>query len=211
MEYKDELTALLEEERKTPLFNISTLIVMFVVVLIINMMKGGGTFASPVGIVCGSVWFWLANVSMLAWSVAVMLAAREYLVKRWRLKTKIGYKYVEGDIEWDGKATLVYPAICSLAGFFAAVMMGAILSSYNSALNSTCTLFSLGLYQKLINPEADNAQVVRSGKLFGWAIAICSMTLAPFLLGQDSIFGYLQKMNGLYFIPILAVVLVGMK
>ena len=116
----------------------------------------------------------------------------------------------------DMKADHAYGALVNtvlptpLAGFFAAVMMGAILSSYNSALNSTCTLFSLGLYQKLINPEADNAQVVRSGKLFGWAIAICSMTLAPFLLGQDSIFGYLQKMNGLYFIPILAVVLVGM-
>ena len=30
------------------------------------------------------------------------------------------------------------------------------------------------------------------------------------LAGQESIFGYLQKMNGLYFIPIFAVVLVGM-
>ncbi len=97
-----------------------------------------------------------------------------------------------------------------LAGFFAAVMMGAILSSYNSALNSTCTLFSLGLYQRVINPHADNAQVVRSGKVFGWIIALCSMGLAPLLLGQESIFAYLQKMNGLYFIPILAVVVVGM-
>ena len=119
LEYKDELTDLITAETKTPIFNISTLIVMFVVVLIINMLKGGGAFASPVGIVCGSVWFWLANLSMILWSLAVMLTARDYLVKRWKLKTKIGYKYVEGDIEWDGRATLVYPAICSLAGFFA--------------------------------------------------------------------------------------------
>ena len=97
-----------------------------------------------------------------------------------------------------------------LAGFFAAVMMGAILSSYNSALNSTCTLFSLGLYARVINRHATNEQMVRSGKRFGWIIAFCSMGLAPLLLGQESIFAYLQKMNGLYFIPILAVVLVGM-
>ena len=89
-------------------------------------------------------------------------------------------------------------------------MMGAILSSYNSALNSTCTLFSIGLYQKLINPDADNRQVVRSGKIFGWILAVFSMSLAPLLYGQESIFAYLQKMNGLYFIPIFAVVLVGM-
>ena len=96
------------------------------------------------------------------------------------------------------------------AGFFAAVMMGAILSSFNSALNSTCTLFSLGLYRNVINRDASNQQLVRSGKIFGWMIAIFSMCLAPLLLGQDSIFSYLQKMNGLYFIPILAVVVVGM-
>ncbi len=96
------------------------------------------------------------------------------------------------------------------AGFFAAVMMGAILSSFNSALNSTCTLFSLGLYQSVINKQADNAQVVRSGKVFGWILAVFSMSLAPFLAGQESIFGYLQKMNGMYFIPIFSVVLVGM-
>ncbi|MBT8135103.1 MAG: solute:sodium symporter family transporter, partial [Gammaproteobacteria bacterium] len=97
-----------------------------------------------------------------------------------------------------------------LAGFFAAVMMGAILSSFNSALNSTCTLFSLGLYRNVINKDASNQQVVRAGKVFGWLIAIFSMCLAPLLLGQESIFSYLQKMNGLYFIPILAVVVVGM-
>jgi SSS family solute:Na+ symporter len=96
------------------------------------------------------------------------------------------------------------------AGFFAAVMMGAILSSFNSALNSTCTLFSLGLYQSAINRNASNEQVVRSGKIFGWSIAIFSMSLAPLLAGQDSIFSYLQKMNGIYFIPIFSVVLVGM-
>lgn len=88
--------------------------------------------------------------------------------------------------------------------------MGAILSSFNSALNSTCTLFSLSLYKSVINKEANNDQVVKSGKIFGWSIAVFSMTLAPMLIGQDSIFGYLQKMNGIYFIPIFAVVLVGM-
>lgn len=98
----------------------------------------------------------------------------------------------------------------SFAGFFAAVMMGAILSSFNSALNSTCALFSLGLYKSVINKNADSAQVVRAGKIFGWIIALTSMTLAPLLIGQVSIFSYLQKMNGIYFIPVFAVVSVGM-
>ena len=97
-----------------------------------------------------------------------------------------------------------------LVGFFMAVMVGAILSSFNSALNSACTLFSLGVYKGMINPDASEASVVSAGKVFGWIIAIAAMIGAPLLMGQDSIFGYLQKMNGLYFIPILSVVVVGM-
>lgn len=97
-----------------------------------------------------------------------------------------------------------------LTGFFAAAMVGAILSSFNSALNSTTTLFSLGLYKPLFRKNADEAEVVRSGKIFGWIMAVISMSIAPLLAGQTSIFQYLQKMNGIYFIPIFAVVLVGM-
>ena len=97
-----------------------------------------------------------------------------------------------------------------LAGFFAAVMVGAILSSFNSVLNSSATLFSLGVYQHLLHPDASETQVIRAGKTFGWIASIAAMSTAPLLAGQESIFGYLQKMNGLYFIPIFAVVLVGM-
>ena len=97
-----------------------------------------------------------------------------------------------------------------LVGFFAAAMLGAILSSYNSALNSTCTLFSLGLYQGMLAPQASEREAVLAGKVFGWAIAVFSMATAPLLMGQTSIFGYLQQMNGIYFVPILAVVLCAM-
>jgi len=97
-----------------------------------------------------------------------------------------------------------------LTGFFAAAMIGAILSSFNSALNSSCTLFSLGLYKNVFRKNATEKEVVRSGKIFGWVVAIVAMSIAPLLAKTDSIFGYLQKMNGMYFIPIFAVVLVGM-
>jgi SSS family solute:Na+ symporter len=96
-----------------------------------------------------------------------------------------------------------------LAGFFAAVMAGAVLSSFNSALNSTCTLFSLGIYRK-IRPQASDLTCVKAGKWFGLAIALAAMTLSPMLDSVGSIFGYLQNMNSIYFIPILAVVLVAL-
>ncbi|MDV6320354.1 solute:sodium symporter family transporter [Chromohalobacter sp. HP20-39] len=97
-----------------------------------------------------------------------------------------------------------------LTGFFAAVMVGAILSSFNSALNSTTTLFSLGIYKGVIKKDATDEQVVKSGKIFGWIMAVAAMIIAPLLAGQESLFSYLQTMNAIYFIPILAVVLVGL-
>lgn len=131
-----------------------------------------------------------------------------------------GNRYLE-DVETDGlisprRRDRAYGMLVQsvlprpLAGFFAAVMVGAILSSFNSALNSTATLFSLGVYRDLAHPDADERHIIRAGKIFGWMIAIAAMTVAPLLMGQKSIFGYLQKMNGLYFIPIFSVVLVGM-
>jgi SSS family solute:Na+ symporter len=97
-----------------------------------------------------------------------------------------------------------------LTGFFAAVMVGAILSSFNAALNSTSALFSIGLYKHMINPKGSNEQTVRAAKIFVVVVAIAAMLGAPLLAGQDTIFGYLQKMNAIYFIPIFAVVVVGM-
>lgn len=97
-----------------------------------------------------------------------------------------------------------------LTGFFAAVMIGAILSSFNAALNSTSALFSIGLYKHVINPSGTERETVRAAKWFVVIVAIAAMLGAPLLIGQDTIFGYLQKMNAIYFIPIFSVVVVGM-
>jgi SSS family solute:Na+ symporter len=115
---------------------------------------------------------------------------------------------IKADHAYGTLVNRVLPA--PLTGFFAAVMMGAILSSFNSALNSTCTLFSLGLYKNVLKKDATEEQVVKSGKWFGLFMALAAMTVAPLLADVGSIFGYLQKMNGIYFIPIFAVVIVGM-
>jgi len=117
----------------------------------------------------------------------------------------IGFK---GDKAYGTLVSDVLPNY--LAGFFAAALVGAILSSFNSALNATCTLFSLGIYKHFINKQADDHQTVRSGKVFGWTIAVVAMLIAPLLAQTTSIFSYLQTMNGIYAIPIFAVVLVGL-
>ncbi|MBK53770.1 MAG: solute:sodium symporter family transporter [Candidatus Marinimicrobia bacterium] len=94
-------------------------------------------------------------------------------------------------------------------GLFAAVLMGSILSSFNSALNSASTLFSLQFYKGYINKNASGEQIVKIGKQFGVFLAIASIIIAPLLAQTQSIFQYLQKVNGLYSVPIIGIFLLG--
>ena len=102
----------------------------------------------------------------------------------------------------------VLPA--SLVGFFAAVLFGAILSSFNSALNSSVTLFGVDIYKQYIKKDATEKQVVRAGKSFGIVLALLSMCIAPLIANAPAgLFGYLQEVNGCYSIPIFTIILVG--
>lgn len=117
------------------------------------------------------------------------------------------------DIRSDDSYGLLVNAVLPrwLSGFFAAVMVGAILSSFNSALNSTATLFSLGVYSHFVrHDDVSDAKVIQNGKIVGAVAAVFAMVVAPLLAGQDGIFQYLQKMNALYFIPIFSVVVSGL-
>jgi len=98
----------------------------------------------------------------------------------------------------------------SLVGFFAAVLFGAILSSFNSALNSSVTLFGIDIYKEHFNKDASEKQVVKAGKIFGVLLAILAMFIAPLIDNAPTgLFGYLQEVNGCYSIPILTIILVG--
>ena len=124
----------------------------------------------------------------------------------------IAFHLFEGNLDSSDQA---YPMLVNkvlppaFVGFFAAVLFGAILSSFNSVLNSSVTLFGIDIYKQHINKEADEKTIVKYGKLFGVFLALAAMCIAPLLLGQDSLFDYLQKVNGIYSIPILTVFIVG--
>lgn len=94
-------------------------------------------------------------------------------------------------------------------GFFASVLFGAILSSFNSVLNSSVTLFGMDIYKQHINKEASDKSVVKYGKLFGIVLAILAMLIAPLIEDAGSLFDYLQEVNGIYSIPILTIIVVG--
>ena len=71
------------------------------------------------GIVCGSILFWLAQVLLLLWIVFISWLGRKRLLKDTHRKAEAGYIYLDDDIRWDSKSTIVYPLISTVAGIFA--------------------------------------------------------------------------------------------
>jgi len=125
----------------------------------------------------------------------------------------IAWHLFEGQLD---NADQAYPALVkkvlptAFIGFFAAVLFGAVLSSFNSLLNSSATLFGSDLYQQNFNKNATEKQAVKAGKIAGLILALIGMTIAPFIANAPGgLFDYIQQALGSLSVPILAVVLVG--
>ncbi|KAL9183717.1 hypothetical protein ACHAXT_004573 [Thalassiosira profunda] len=110
---------ILEEERHPRRRNVLLIVTLFLVVLLINILKGGGGFASPIGIECGSAAFWSAQALLLVWVLCISFIGRRFLLKDAKRKADAGYHYLDDDIRWDSRSTVIYPLISTLAGFCA--------------------------------------------------------------------------------------------
>jgi SSS family solute:Na+ symporter len=126
----------------------------------------------------------------------------------------IGFYYF-GDSLYDNPDN-VYPLLVKkvlplwLTGFFVAVMMGAILSTFNSALNSAATVFSLGIFKRYINKKASEKSLVYMGKWTSAILAIFAIGIAPFVANApEGLYQLLQQLNGIFFVPIASVIIAG--
>ncbi|RRQ50737.1 solute:sodium symporter family transporter [Maribacter algicola] len=110
----------------------------------------------------------------------------------------------------------VYPQLVKkvlpvwLIGFFAAVIMGAVLSTFNSVLNSVATLFSVDIVKKHFNKNIADAKLVKIGKATSAILALVAIFTAPMVANaSDGLYQLLQELNGIFFIPIASILLAG--
>ena len=113
-------------------------------------------------------------------------------------------------------ADFVYPTLIRdimpsvFVGFFAAVIFGAVLSTFNSVLNSTVTIFALDIYKPLWGKGLDDKVIIQRSKKVGVIMAAMTMTIAPFIMYfPDGIFTFMVKVDSLFGAPILMVLLLG--
>ena len=100
-------------------------------------------------------------------------------------------------------------------GFFLAVLLGAVFSSFNSLLNSAATLFCLDIYlplkQRQGAPAVDDKQLVKVAKRASVVIALFSFVVAPMLqFAPEGLWQIIRIFTGFYNIPVIAIVIVGL-
>ena len=94
-----------------------------------------------------------------------------------------------------------YPTMLSfvplgLKGITFAALIGAIVSSLSSMMNSTATIFTMDIYRNIINKEASEKRLVATGRIVGIAAIAIACLITPVLKGFDQMFGFIQEFSG---------------
>ena len=98
-----------------------------------------------------------------------------------------------------------------MSGFFLAVLLGAVFSSFNSLLNSAATLFVLDIYQPYKKTNLSDQQLIKVAKIASVIIALFSFVVSPLLqYAPEGLFQIIRIFTGFYNIPVITVVLVGL-
>ena len=110
-----------------------------------------------------------------------------------------------------------YPRLISdylpayLGGFFLAVLLGAVFSSFNSLLNSAATMFCLDVYAPMKKRPMGDGELVTVAKYASIAIALFSFMVAPLLqYAPEGLWQVIRIFTGFYNIPVVVIVLVGL-
>lgn len=94
-----------------------------------------------------------------------------------------------------------------LSGAFAAMMAAAVLTSFNSVLNSSATLYVCDFHEKFVD---SNPNVHKLNTTITLAFAATALLLVPVYNGADSIINLVQELNGLLSMPILSAFITGL-
>lgn len=178
------------------------------------------------GLIINQIYFWSMNQTIIQRALGAknLVEAQKGLLYTGVLKILIplviilpgviGYYYF-GDSLFESQ-DMIYPELikkvlpASLVGIFAAIVMGAVLSTFNSVLNSAATIFSIDVFKRHIDQKISDQKLVRVGKISSAVLAVFAILVAPMVANApDGLYQLLQQLNGIFFIPIASIMLAG--
>jgi solute:Na+ symporter, SSS family len=178
------------------------------------------------GLVINQIYFWAMHQSIIqrALGAKSLASAQKGLLLTGVFKLLvpiiialpgvIGFYYF-GDSFYENQ-DFIYPMMIHevlpvfFIGIFAAVFMGAVLSTFNSVINSAATIYTLDIYKIYINKDASERKMVSVGTIISTIIAVFAILVAPYMAyAPEGIYQLLQTMNGLFFVPLGTIILAG--
>jgi SSS family solute:Na+ symporter len=97
-----------------------------------------------------------------------------------------------------------------LRGVMFAALCGAVMSSFNSGINSASTIFTIDLYKRYFKRDTSPADEVRVGRIATGAIVVVACLWAPVVSSFEGVFNYIQEIWGFISPGIVAAFLVGL-
>lgn len=95
-------------------------------------------------------------------------------------------------------------------GLVLAALTAAIVSSLSSMINSTSTIFTMDIYRKLINHNASEKVLVRTGRITAMIVLFISAGIAPQLRNLDQAFQFIQDFTGYVTPGVVTIFLAGL-
>ncbi len=93
---------------------------------------------------------------------------------------------IDSDAVFTQLVLLIIPAGYGIVGLISAGVIGAILSSVDSMMNSAATIVAVDLYQRYINPQASDRQMIWIGRVAIVVFVIIAALVAIFILDPNS-------------------------
>jgi len=199
---KENNTALIEILEMEQSHHLGKALTMFFVtafMLVVTILKGGsGGSINPLNVDCGTGIYWVIVLSIFPMVFTVCYLARNYLVALYYAKEEAGYEYLEADIEWNERHTIIYPAICSIAGLCAGLFgigggivkgplmleMG-VYPAVTSATSATMILFT--------SAGASCSYLLFQQLNLNYAAVLFCLGIVWTLVGQKVLFGLVKK------------------
>ncbi|WP_430427182.1 solute:sodium symporter family transporter [Maribacter litoralis] len=178
------------------------------------------------GLIINQLYFWSMNQTIIQRALGAknLVEAQKGLLYTGGLKILVPIIiilpgviafYYFGDSMYDNQ-DMIYPELVKkvlpigFVGVFAAIIMGAVLSTFNSVLNSAATIFSIDVFKRHFGKNASDKKLVRIGKLTSTILAVFAILVAPMVANApDGLYQLLQQLNGIFFIPIASIMLAG--
>lgn len=124
-------------------------------------------------------------------------------------ETRDGVESIIGDQVFPTMVSQLLPS--GLRGLVVGGLLAALMSSLSSLFNSSATLFTVDIYEKL-DPNASEKRLVAVGRMATTVIVFLGLLWIPVMKGiaQGGLYAYLQSVQGYLAPPITAVFLLGL-